>query len=278
MPSFITYPDMASQFRKTGEWRKFYLDLLKAKNTKVPKDRPVSEFRWWEAGRPYYNCYPGVVPMLTKLRLDIPMSSIHIPHRSFLVRLREDDCSLTVGNGLYTQTMLFSELIATDGTKFWSLMITLIGEGGVKDSELFVSMYKVQPDTNIDDIQKLVVSELRDDLDPVGLTNCLKLVCTICLLGTDSEMLERDVLAADRRAYDTGNEQQRTAIESRANRRGKNGFTIGRILETNPHWRNPHPCLVHTGEGGKIPKVIIRKGCIVNREVATKVPSDYLGN
>lgn len=278
MPEFVTYPDLATQFRQTKSWKTFYLNALKSKDLKITKDRPVSEFKWWEAGRPYYNCYPGVTPMLTKLRLDIPMTSIVIPHNSFLVRLREDDRSMVVGKDMYTQTMLFTQVTASTGQRFWSLMITLIGEDGIAASELFLSLYKVTEETLLEDVQRLVVANLRDDLDPVGLTACLKLVCTICLLGTDSELIERDVLADDRRTYETGSEHVRQAIEQRALRRGKNGYAIGRVVESSPHWRNPHPCLVHTGKGGAIPKVIFRKGCVVNKDIATKVPSEYLGS
>ena len=205
------------------------------------------------------------------------MTSITIPHDSFLVRLREDDRSMVVGQGLYTQTMLFTQVTASTGQRFWSLMITLIGDDGIAASELFLSLYKVTEDTLLEDVQRLVTANLREDLDPVGLTNCLKLVCTICLLGTDSELIERDVLADDLRSYENASLAQRAAIEARAMRRGKNGFAIGRVVESSPHWRNPHPCLVHTGKGGSVPKIIFRKGCVVNKELATKVPSEYLG-
>ncbi len=281
MAEFVQYPSVVDQFRRTREWKPFYLTMLAAgKKCQVPPDRLVSEFRWWEAGRPYYNCYPAVTPMLTKLDLGkIPMTSITIPHQSFLVRLREDDPMIQTGGGKHCKTILFSRLEVRDRV-MWSMMATLCEPGQtINGSQLFLALYRVQENVTMGEIHGQLVSKMDDGVSPEAVGDMLKLVCTICMLGQDEDFVVRDVLANDRTAYDElpEGDPRRKTIEDRAARKGKNGFSIGRIIESSPHWRNPHPCLVHTGEGGKIPKVIFRKGCVVNNKKLATVPSEYMG-
>ena len=282
MAEFVSYPSVVDQFRMTANWKQFYLKLLKSGDKcQVPSDRLVSEYKWWEAGRPYYSCYPAVTPMLTKLDLDkIPMTSVTVPHDSFLVRLREDDPMIQCGGGKHCKTILFSNL-SLGNRKMWSVMATLCAPGQtINGSQLFLALYRVQEGITLGDAHTMLVSKMEQDVAEEGIAQILKLVCTICMLGEDQEFVKRDILAKDRDAYDEldADDPRRKTIEDRAARRGKNGFCIGRVIESSPHWRNPHPCLVHTGEGGKIPKVIFRRGCVVNNKKLATVPSEYMGN
>jgi hypothetical protein len=279
---FLNYPTLADQFRRTHDWRKFYLNeiQLSGKNeSKHPLDRLAAEFRFWEAGRPYYNAYPGVTPLLTRLTLDIPMSAITVPHRSFMIRLREDDNHIDMGRGYIAQTIMFSNHMVKD-VPLWSLM-TMMCKPGEKTngSILFLSMYRVEPERSLEEAHQLLLSKMDEGVDVEGVTKILKLACTVCLLGQDESLLTRDVLAKDRHEYGEldPSDPRRAIIEDRAARKGRTGFDIGRIVESSPHWRNPHPALVWTGKGSSIPKVIFRRGCVVNTKKVTTVPSEYMG-
>ena len=92
----------------------------------------------------------------------------------------------------------------------------------------------------------------------------------------DPELIIPDVLNKDRDKFLNANDELRLKLIDRAKRRGKFGFTLGRDLEKIPHVRRPHPALVWTGVGRKIPKIIMRAGSIVHREKIEKVPTGYL--
>lgn len=48
---------------------------------------PVFYADWCHSRRPYYAVYPKVIPMLTKIKLDIPCKEIQPPIPSLLIRL-----------------------------------------------------------------------------------------------------------------------------------------------------------------------------------------------
>jgi hypothetical protein len=50
-------------------------------------------------------------------------------------------------------------------------------------------------------------------------------------------------------------------------------------VTTNSCWyyRRPHPALVWTGHGRTVPRIIMRKGSVVHREVLAPVPTGFEG-
>ena len=109
--------------------------------------------------------------------------------------------------------------------------------------------------------------------DPL-INDCVRLCCTLCLLGSDSEVISPDVLNDDRAKFEqTGDEK----YVDKAHRRGKVGWDVGREIEVAPHYRRPHMALVWTGHGRALPRVVPRRGSIVHREVVEKVPSGFGG-
>ena len=65
------------------------------------------------------------------------------------------------------------------------------------------------------------------------------------------------------------------AIE-RARRRGKIGWVVGKTQQTVPGIRVGHECLVWTGEGRKIPKIVWRRETVVHRKQVLETPTGYL--
>ncbi len=107
---------------------------------------------------------------------------------------------------------------------------------------------------------------------------CIKLCLTLRLIEDDPQLIERDVLSKDRIRYKTGDDQLRQKLIDKAIRRGKQGFKVGHLLEdsaTSPHVRKPHPALVWTGKGRRIPKIVMRKGSIVHRDKIKQIPTGY---
>lgn len=105
-------------------------------------------------------------------------------------------------------------------------------------------------------------------------TACTKIACTICLLENDPSIIEPDVLSKDQMKYELNPDP---AIVERAHRRGKVGWIIGRNIEVIPHIRRSHPALMWTGHGRQIPRIVMRKGSVVHREIVEKVPTGFQG-
>ncbi len=63
----------------------------------------------------------------------------------------------------------------------------------------------------------------------------------------------------------------------RARRRGKLGWNVGQRIEVMPHYRRPHPALVWTGHGRTVPRIVLRKGSVVHRDVLARVPTGFVG-
>jgi hypothetical protein len=48
-------------------------------------------------------------------------------------------------------------------------------------------------------------------------------------------------------------------------------------LANMPHYRRPHPALVWTGHGRAVPRIVMRKGTVVHREMLARVPTGFDG-
>ena len=63
----------------------------------------------------------------------------------------------------------------------------------------------------------------------------------------------------------------------RAHRRGKLGWNVGQRVEVMPRYRRSHPALVWTGHGRAVPRIVMRKGSVVHREMLARVPTGFGG-
>ena len=112
--------------------------------------------------------------------------------------------------------------------------------------------------------------------------DCVRLCLTIRLIKDEPELIQPDVLAADRAKYDAlaaGDTALGMRLVQKAIQRGKYGYRVGHLYEnkeTIPHVRRPHPALVWTGEGRKIPRIVLRRGSVVHRDKVSQIPSGYL--
>jgi hypothetical protein len=105
--------------------------------------------------------------------------------------------------------------------------------------------------------------------------DCLRLCTMLCLLADDPEVITPDVLADDRQKYEASGGDSKYV--DRAHRRGKLGWHVGEKIEVMPHYRRPHPALVWTGRGRSQPRIVLRKGSVVHREVLARVPTGFDG-
>lgn len=265
---------------------------------------------WHLAGRPYYNLWPSIIPALSKLKMDADSSFFKLPLEQLLIRFPVNHNPLSWQDehgathsvravmaenvslhdaGLRQNKVLFYRgqppANAKRGIAFW------IDAGEVVDFD------PKRPDDVAGQVHSLLYKhvvceegrsiEWSFDNIPVHSSASLglqypdwvvrdvaRLVCTLCLMAEDKELVEPIVLKADEDKFDrTGD----LTLVEKAKRRGNYGFNVGRDIEVTPHVRAASPAALYwVGKGRKIPKIRFRRGTVVHRKRLASVPTGYL--
>jgi hypothetical protein len=238
-----------------------------------------TERNWEQVQRPYYNVWPSIVPILTRLSLDLDSSLIQLPLPSLCIRFPRDPAKNLLrfewqGERIPVRCIMLSEI--GEG-KAISVLID-IGEV-VSDEGIPIYTYRNFPrekglkvEDSLAGLSKGRFSELGIQMPDDLVTDCVRLCCTLCLLENDPEIISPDMLADDRAKFDETGDQR---FVEKAHRRGKVGWDVGRRIEVIPHYRRPHMMLAWTGAGRAVPKIVSRRGSVVHRNVVEKVPSGF---
>lgn len=310
---FHDYPD-AYHNSKTkmplDEWHAAAMEAVKHDDEWVRK--VAGEFLWHRKRRPYYNVWPKIVPMLTRIDLSaVQATAIEPPLSVMAIRFADPfgGPAFTSGDGreCAVRTIMLTDQPA-NLVRHWRRAekeevggIAMWYDVEERSSQRRVPMFafnvfaRKPGDTvadalgNIPETQSVDMkgcsAQLMGLTDPssfVTLTKAVtetvvRLVCTICLIGNDPELITPDVLSADRDKFEATQDQiLLDKLIDKARRRGKYGFDIGRGVEIAPHYRRPHPFLAWTGPGRKIPRIVLRKGSVIHREVIEKVPTGIM--
>lgn len=233
--------------------------------------RLSTERRWTAAKRPYYSVYPFVADSLVRLPLDIDGGLIRLPLKDLLVRFAHGHELDALGDGTrLVRSLLVSRASTTQGEGL--VLMVDFGES-YKDWPIqsYMSFALAAGQTVEESLRQINYREQRAEAreSEDALTTCVRLACTICLLGDDPSMVTPDVLDSDRRRYE---ETHDPALISRAIGRGKRGWLIGAKLECDPHYRRPHLGLRWTGHGRTVPRIVPIKGAIVHRQKLVALP------
>jgi len=284
---FHTYPitrDAAKKGGRIEEPDEFYRAAL-AHAAKNPAGGMVSQMiaeqAWEQAQRPYYNVWPTIVPMLTRLNLDMDSTLVQLPTPALCVRLPKRDNPLTFdweGKPAQIQSILMGESKQTDAI----LMMIDLGETRTTGKfQVPVGSYCNFPRQAGLTVEQAVAALPRRpsnngliDIPEAIVSDCVRLCCSLCLLDNDPSVIEPDVLSKDRDKFEETGDQK---YVDKAHRRGKIGWNVGRHIEVAPHYRRPHLMLAWTGTGRAVPKIVPRKGSVVHRELVEKVPSGFGG-
>lgn len=232
----------------------------------------------WEGGRrPYYRIYPSLIPMLTRLNLNrVQGSNIHLPPGLPCLSVQ-----FPVGHELHGEirTMWLSFVdVDPNSTLQTSRGLSIGLDHGEVRCDMPVQLIRWLPlsDKTIEESLNALPADIPSlagkQLDDAIVKDAIRLACTLCLIGDDPSILEPEVLAKDRHRVDQSNIEN---LVEKARRRGKLGWSLGRSIETIPHYRRPHPALVWTGVGRKVPKIIMRAGSVVHRDAVAAVPTGY---
>lgn len=240
----------------------------------------IFEFNWSQAGRPYYDVYPSVIPMLTKIDLSkVKVSDIPKPAglSNILIRLPDSDHQLQWGrNRVRTVFVAFQRELEVD-----TFCIGIDFGERVEDADELtvctIKFFHINSKTVSEQIDSMV-SDITCDMGVVipdeVMVNVVRLCVTICLLNNNPELVSPEVLSRD---CDRVTDDNLEAMIERAKRRGKFAFSVGKSIETIPHFRRPHPALCWTETGRKVPRIVMRKGSVVHREKVLAVPTGFDG-
>lgn len=225
----------------------FYLKITEsAANIASPDDyvyltRTVQEGLWYLKSRPFYKVWPGIIPCLTKTRLDITLSDLKLEKNAFAA-------FLPAGQG--------SVLVTTNEQP--TLAITVQRTDGYAAT------------ATVHDAAKPLEKAIMQHPE---FTPMLRVAIAIIMLDNDPAIIDREVLSKDRLKWEQTRDPK--YIEKAA-KRGINGWRVGEKVEVMPHFRRPHFAIRWTGPGGKIPKLRPISGSIVHRDLVTKVPTGRL--
>lgn len=239
----------------------------------------IVEQAWEQARRPYYNVWPSIVPMLTRLNLELDSTLIRLPLPAVCVRLPCQQNPLAFdwkGEPKQIRSVLLGE--AREGQS----IVLLIDQGDTKRAGtvdvpvgMYISFERQQGQTveqSLAALPRLAHTKGYIDIPEPLLADCVRLCCCLCLLESDPEIISPDVLSKDQDKFDQTGDQK---FVEKAHRRGKVGWDVGRHIEVAPHYRRPHMMLAWTGVGRTVPKIVPRRGAIVHRDVIEKVPSGF---
>lgn len=237
--------------------------------------------REWEQGKkPYYSVWPSIVPMLTRLNLDLDSALIQLPLPALAIRLPKEKNPQTFdwkGEDVQIRCMMLGEINEGRGLSILIDIGEMMGDGDGFGMPIYTYRnFRRKSGLTVEEaLQEIGSNELAEmgvQIPSDLITDCVRLCCSLCLLENDPTVIEPDVLSKDRTKFEGSGDQK---YVDKAHRRGKVGWNVGRHIEVAPHYRRPHMALVWTGRGRAVPKIVPRRGSVVHREKVEKVPSGF---
>lgn len=239
----------------------------------------VFTMKWRKLNSPYYDVYPSIIRMLSSISLDFPGEVVHPPMgiSDLLLRLPIGDDTLPEVRTIFISFQPCNRK-AGEINPEWGLVVGMdFGEqdeiGGISLPIFTMRIFPLDDRTVEDAVNSLPVHRSFHEgkvIPDTTIDRCVRTAIATCMLQDDSSILEPQVLSKDALRV---TDENRDRLVDKARRRGRYGFSLGKGIEVIPHIRRPHPALVWTGKGRKIPKIIFRKGSVIHREVVEKIPT-----
>jgi hypothetical protein len=255
----------------------------------------IHDQQWSEDRKPYYNVYPSIIPLLTRIDLDFPGDAVHFPHNleSLVIRLPKGHNQIVSPQG-----ELRSILVAPCNAKGIGESLKYPGQGlavymdiGEKYAGTDLALYdyvvfrldgiNVQESLNSTPTD---AHSLRANMtfSSGWRRQAIQLLITLLLIQDDPNLINPDVLAKDDQelleAIGKNNEERIKFLQDRAFRRRGPGWEIGRRYERipgAPYVVPPHPQRYWVGAGRTKCVVKTRSGYVVDKTQIIKLPTGY---
>lgn len=240
-----------------------------------------SEMKWIESDRPYYELWPSVGEAFMSVDLErLKCDDIHLPLPQLLVRMPVGK-ELQISQKMKMRSLLAMEM-PSDGLNPRGLIVCINDGSTLEINGHDVAIHtlncvKMVSGTNI--YEHILAGRAKpysqDVIDYEAVDNATRLVCTLCLLKDNPDLIEPLPLEKDLKKWEETHDPN---LILKAEKRGKRGWAIGKRIETAPGFRRPHFAIRWCGKGRTDPRVRPIKGCLVNRRKVEEVPTDWLGS
>lgn len=279
---FSEYQTIRSRLKKVG-WTDERIDGgqpfdgLGEQFTKSMLSLIHREDGWKASHRPYYRVYPSVEGLLLSVELDIPGDSLASLFGGFLKDVRGAAVAIE-----------FSESSEIGGAAFVSLS-TFTGDGGNEPAITITRQLEDGPYTTVVPITERTLEEEfweakichnGPSIEKIVENHkAVRVFIGALMLANDPMLVEPIVLNRDAIKYKTASVEERLKIEDRAARNKGRGWAIGKGFEeqceVSPHFRKSHLALFWTGKGRTVPRLQLRKGCLVKHRKLAEMPTGY---
>lgn len=220
--------------------------------------------KWIEEQRPYYRLYPFIEQAICELDLrKVQEKYLKIPEVALSIETASKTPAFMIGYAPNTNA-------GPGRTNEIYMMESYEGDDHIPR----IASLRIEKGMTFYDLVKTCT-----DYDPI-FERYAQIAIGISLLGEDSELIEPVISKRYESQYQiakaAGDQAEIDRLtEKSAKLAGSLGFTIGKNIESVPHIRRPHPALYWTGPGRMTPKIVLRKGSVVNRKSYKQVPTGY---
>lgn len=199
----------------------------------VEFNRYASELNWFNGGRPYYKLWPGIIPLLAGVGIDVPVDYLRLPFAAFLVRFPMQENPLRIDDQHHVRSILVNDGENDAGERRMFLWIDV---GELHDGRwpvLTFCQLDCQPGIAIEEAFNRLPRQNAPGLHvPRELQEeCLRIVVSVCFLATGADrLIEPEVLSKDLARYLDACKRDPAAAErlvEKAKRRGKTGWHVG---------------------------------------------------
>lgn len=242
----------------------------------------IAELRWWNSERPYYNVYPSILEMLLDVSLEVPLSAVVFPHDALLIRLPA---------GVATTRLKTVFVSAVEDPSNKELMwFTAVTQRAVSKDEVCIDTFVANKNQSIESLH--LSRDLLEGMDlryqmagDQEVRKALQVSVGVSILANDPNFVQPIVLNRDKLKYANADDATKAYLEARAARLQGRGFTVGEQLEkdlaaekhdVSAHIRRPHMAMFWTGKGREIPRLQLRRGCLVKPHDITTVPTGFM--
>jgi len=243
-----------------------------------------NEAEWYERRRPYYKVYPCIVDALCKLNLNFKCECPKVPEGTISIRFAEGHEPKSQ-DGHFIEAMLVHSHSDSFGHEVLFIQVTL-----KENSDAYWFYFDTNdPNCTIEELfrqdfpREHPRGEIRTEEKALTVKYekvrvlAARIALTVLMLADDPEIITRDVLASDQNRYDAEtNQANKIKAENKAKNKGVFGWSVGKNIQVAPHVRRPHWAVRWTGQGKKIPQVRPIKGCKVNWDKLTNVPTGHM--
>jgi hypothetical protein len=243
-----------------------------------------TELMWVDSSRPYYDVYPVVHEPFTKVSLDKVMCrDLHLPVPQLLLRfpvgheLHKARSALVAEHRLPWAARLMPGSIKFDGEQRFLSITIHDGDQMNQIHAHTVSNFILREAATVNETLDLSEKFGESTTDDGMILDVIRVVCAVCLLDRDTDLVEALCLPQDQHNFDEASDDKlREKLLKRAKLQGHRGFALGKQLTAAPGYRRPHFGIRWCGPGGKEPKLRPIKGCMINGHLIVDVPTGNL--